>query len=115
VRFRGRILFFIERDEDLKRNIEAVLINPLDNVAVAIAKITAGTTARIKGDNFEGTCVVLDDVPFCHKFALTDLARGDTVRKYGSSIGVTIRDIKTGERVDHNNIVGLRGKLAKEV
>lgn len=97
--------------EKAARAIEAILINPGDNVAVAITEITAGTIARIKGDDFEGTCTVSDNVPFGHKFALADMAEGDVVYKYGASIGVTTRPVHKGERVDHNNIVGLRGKL----
>ncbi|MDL2253220.1 UxaA family hydrolase [Ruminococcaceae bacterium OttesenSCG-928-I18] len=95
----------------MSEKIDAIVINAADNVAVAITEICANTNSAIKGDGFEDICLVLNDIPFGHKIALVDLDLGNSVYKYGAVIGVATKKICRGERVDHSNIAGLRGKL----
>lgn len=45
-----------------------------------------------------------EDIPFCHKIALTDLEKGDEVLKYGELIGKTTCSVKKGHWVSHENI-----------
>jgi altronate dehydratase large subunit len=45
-----------------------------------------------------------EDIPYCHKIALTDLAEGSDVRKYGELIGRTTKEIAKGHLVNHENI-----------
>jgi (2R)-sulfolactate sulfo-lyase subunit alpha len=44
------------------------------------------------------------DIPIGHKIALTDMAVGDTVLKYGVDIGKVVAPIKTGEHAHVHNI-----------
>ncbi len=45
-----------------------------------------------------------DDIPIGHKLAITDLAEGDTVIKYGTDIGRVVAPIAAGEHVHVHNV-----------
>lgn len=73
--------------------MRSIRINPLDNVAVALEDISPEITGG-------------------HKFALTDIRKGENIIKYGMPIGRAVRDIKTGEHVHtHNMKTNLDGLL----
>jgi len=44
-----------------------------------------------------------DDIPFGHKFALSDIAAGEEVRKFGLPIGRALAVIRAGEWVHVHN------------
>ncbi|MBR4662032.1 MAG: altronate dehydratase [Clostridia bacterium] len=71
-------------------------INAKDNVAVALAPLRAGE---------ERLGVVLkDDIKRGHKFALSAIAEGENVIKYGSPIGRASAPIAPGEHVHTHNV-----------
>ncbi len=71
-------------------------INAKDNVAVALAPLKAGE---------ERLGVVLkDDIKRGHKFALSAIAEGENVIKYGSPIGRASAPIAPGEHVHTHNV-----------
>lgn len=72
-------------------------INDADNVAVVLAD---GVKA---GDVFEGV-TLLADVPRGHKFALTPIAQGESVIKYGYPIGHATSPIRAGEWIHSHNL-----------
>ena len=79
-------------------------INPLDNVAVALRAIPAGT-------EFAGVTANVD-IPQGHKMALKPLAENDQVMKYGFSIGHATAPIAAGDWVHvHNMKTNLSGEL----
>ena len=79
-------------------------INPLDNVAVALHAIPAGT-------EFAGVTAKVD-IPQGHKMALKPLAENDQVMKYGFSIGHATAPIAPGDWVHvHNMKTNLSGEL----
>ncbi len=49
-------------------------------------------------------------IPFGFKMAVTGIARGAQVIKYGESIGIASRDISPGQLVHIHNIEGARGR-----
>lgn len=77
-----------------------ILINPIDNVAVAIRHLLKGEVIRINGKEY----TVREDVPAGHKVALRDFEPGEKVVKYGFPIGHTIRTIAQGHWVNEKNI-----------
>ena len=84
--------------------MRSLKINPADNVAVALADLKAGERV--------GDVVLLTDVPRGHKVALTALAPGDDVIKYGYPIGHVTRAVAAGEWIDHTCIkTNLEGLL----
>ncbi|MDR2936099.1 MAG: altronate dehydratase family protein [Rikenellaceae bacterium] len=83
-------------------------INPADNVAVAIAALPAGEKMTIEGNEL----TLLEEIPAGHKFAITDLAEGQDVLKYGYPIGHTLKAIAQGAWVNEKNIkTNLEGLL----
>lgn len=79
---------------------EYIKINPKDNVAVALVPLAAGTEISVD----QQMIVLLQDIPQAHKFALKDIAPGEHVVKYGSSIGRAIQQIRAGEHVHTHNL-----------
>ncbi len=83
---------------------DLIHIHPLDNVAVALRPIAAGTV-------FQGVTAAVD-IPQGHKMALKPLASGDQVVKYGFSIGHAIADVQPGQWVHtHNMKTNLSGEI----
>jgi altronate hydrolase len=78
----------------------AIHLNPTDNVAIARVPLTAGQTLRLAG--LEVT--VARDIPMGHKVALTPIARGEHVRRYGQNIGVATQDIAAGAHIHTHNL-----------
>ncbi len=46
----------------------------------------------------------LDDIPIGHKVALSDIAEGDTIMKYGHDIGKAVAAIKLGGHMHVHNV-----------
>ena len=81
-----------------------IKIHPADTVAVALSPLKKGTKIQLDGQ----TVTLTEDIPQGHKFALTDIAEGDSVIKYGNSIGVAKTDIAKGSWIHtHNMKTGL--------
>ncbi|MDE6267865.1 MAG: altronate dehydratase family protein [Muribaculaceae bacterium] len=78
-----------------------IRIHPSDNVAVALADdVKAGEW----WDDGVTRVRLLTDIPRGHKFALSPLAEGDKVVKYGFPIGHAIRSVQAGEHVHSHNL-----------
>ena len=93
----------------------AMIIDPKDNVAVAIEPIAKGTAAVCVAGGKEASVTALEDITIYHKLATRDIAKGEPVVKYGEHIGVAACDIKAGEHVHVHNVEGHRENLeAKE-
>ncbi len=77
-----------------------------DNVATALAPLAAGGAVEVDGR----TIVVRDAIPNGHKIALTRIATGEPVVKYGSPIGTATADIEPGAHVHTHNVASSRGR-----
>ncbi len=75
-----------------------IRIDPKDNVAVV-----ANDGGLSKGAEVQGI-TLRDDVPQAHKVALTDLARGDAVFRYGVVIGHANGALPAGSWVNDSNL-----------
>lgn len=73
-----------------------IIINPADNVLVALADLKKGEMA--------GGVQLVEDIPAGHKAALKDFVKGENVIKYGFPIGHLARDIAKGALIDHNSL-----------
>lgn len=92
------------------------VVEPTDNVATALREVEAGETVTVVVADAEWTVEVRDNVTFGHKIALEDIPEGDTVIKYGKSIGNASQDIAAGEWVHVHTIESNygRGDLASD-
>ncbi|MGN0824173.1 MAG: UxaA family hydrolase [Candidatus Coproplasma sp.] len=75
---------------------KTIIINPIDNVAVALADLA-------KGELCEGVTLI-EDVKKGHKFALRPIKSGENIIKYGVPIAHATRDIAVGEWVHTHNV-----------
>jgi hypothetical protein len=79
-----------------------IVISAGDNVATALEALEPG---RVLAD-----MTVRDAIPRGHKVALTRIAPGAAVIKYGSSIGVATEEILPGAHVHTHNVSSARGR-----
>jgi altronate dehydratase small subunit len=93
-----------------------VTVESEDNVATVIRDVSEGETVTVDVSDDEVTIDVSEDISFGHKLALEDISEGETVYKYGLSIGDASQDIQAGEWVHAHNVESNygRGDLAEE-
>ncbi len=85
------------------QTMQALLLHPADDVAVALMPLAAGRMIRIG----ERALTLRDTLDAGHKIALTALPAGAPVRRYGQIIGFATRSIEVGDHVhSHNLAVG---------
>jgi hypothetical protein len=84
----------------------ALVISDRDNVATALETLEPGRHVSIG----EIQLVVRERIPHGHKVALTSVATGQPVIKYGSPIGLASADIQAGEHVHTHNVASSRGR-----
>ena len=90
----------------------ALKVNDKDNVATIFANgIVDGMEVEIRDKKGNREIVkVIGDVPYGHKIAVRDIAKGELINKYGEEIGAAIVDIAKGEYVHVHNLEALRGR-----
>ncbi len=76
----------------------AIRLHPDDSVAIALEKIPADTVLEPFG------VTLGDEIPAGHKLALSDIAQGAPVHRYGQIIGFATKDIAPGAHVHTHNI-----------
>lgn len=87
--------------------IRVFVIDESDNVATNVAdEIPQGTSLEVNGMEIK----TLDVIPYGHKVALRAIPQGETVFKYGLSIGSALEDIQPGNHVHIHNVESNRGR-----
>ena len=76
--------------------MNSIRISPRDNVAVALHPLSKGAA--------EQAVTLTEDIQQGHKFALSAIAAGEPIIKYGYPIGVAKCDIAPGEWVHVHNV-----------
>lgn len=84
--------------ETIQRNQLIVKMNNLDNVAIAIKDISAGTQV------LEGL-TANQDIPQAHKIALVNIEKGKAVIRYGVILGYAIEAIQKGDWINEYMIM----------
>lgn len=88
----------------------ALRLSGKDNVATLLEDAAPGTEVLIRLGKETGAVDARESIPFGFKIAVTDIARGAAIIKYGETIGIASRDIKKGEMVHVHNLEGARGR-----
>lgn len=91
--------------------LNAMIVEPQDNVIVAIEPIKKGDTVTYMCAGEEKILTALEDVTIYHKLAACDIAKGEPILKYGEHIGLAACDIKKGEHVHTHNLEEHRENL----
>lgn len=89
----------------------AMIIDPKDDVVVAIEPIKKGSAVNYVVNGETKTFSAIEDITIYHKIALHDIPGGAPICKYGQHIGIAARDIKTGEHVHVHNVTSRRENL----
>ena len=97
-------------------NYHLEVVEPEDNVATALREVDAGETVTVDVGEGTATVDVPEDIAFGHKLAIEPIPAGETVRKYGKSIGNATEDIEPGAWVHVHNVESNygRGDLADD-
>ena len=83
-----------------KKTKHLIKVHANDNVAVAIGDLKAGAVLTVDGHEL----TLIEDISKGHKVALYNLNQGDTVTKYGFSIGQCTADIQKGTHIHSQNL-----------
>jgi altronate dehydratase small subunit len=92
----------------MKREINAILIHPDDNVVTVTESLYVGNVARYEKDGGVVSIIVKDDIPEYHKIAIADFKIADPVYKYGQLIGEATKAIDKGSHVHDHNIASIK-------
>lgn len=77
-----------------------LLLDPADNVLIAVRPVAAGDLLPIDGE----IVAARENVSVGHKIARRDLGEGEKVLKYGAPIGTTTCAIPRGAHVHAHNL-----------
>ncbi|MEA4893789.1 MAG: UxaA family hydrolase [Oscillospiraceae bacterium] len=91
--------------------MNAVLIDPKDNVAAVLENIEKGQMVVWKNGSEEISIISLGEIPAFHKIAVRDIKNGTPVIKYGEHIGLASEEIPAGAHVHVHNLASNREKL----
>ena len=91
--------------------VNAIIVEPQDNVVVAIEPIKKGETVTYLCAGEQKTITALEDITIYHKLAARDIQKGEPIVKYGEHIGLAACDIKQGEHVHTHNLEEHRENL----
>jgi len=81
-----------------------LILNTIDNIAVALADLESGSIIEQDGLQIE----VLNQIQRGHKIATKPISKNEGVIKYGERMGHATSDIKVGEHVHTHNVLGDR-------
>lgn len=85
-------------------NVNALLMDSRDNVVTCVQDVEAGGQVIYRKNGQTCTLTAKQAIPACHKVALTPLAEGEDVIKYGELIGRAKASVEEGGLVDHETI-----------
>jgi altronate dehydratase small subunit len=88
-------------DAEISRSL--MIMHPKDNVAVCLRPLEVGEDVRVTHDEKTLSVKVVEAVPLGHKVALSPIASGQAITKYGEIIGRATKDISAGQHVHTQN------------
>ena len=88
----------------------ALLLDKRDNVAVAVEPIGAGTLVEVGTKKI----IAAEAIKKGHKIAVSPIAEGGLIYKYGEVIGQSSAAISAGEWVHTHNVRDISVQLGKE-
>ena len=88
----------------------AIIVNNMDNVATTLSDLAVGDQVTMMGTGNPDGIAARQPIPFGHKIALTAIAEGEPIVKYGEVIGRATQRITPGNHVHIHNVESLRGR-----
>ena len=90
--------------------LKAVIMKPADNVCTVVEAVEPPAEVMASAGQGKVTVLVTEKIPFGHKFAVKAIKKGEPITKYGETIGLATKDIKTGQHVHVHNLESCRGR-----
>ncbi|MGE8081256.1 UxaA family hydrolase [Peribacillus loiseleuriae] len=90
--------------------VSCIVMSQNDNVVTLLRSVKEGEVLTFTIEDSTCTLTTKEDVGFGHKLALKRIGNGETISKYGESIGVATTTIEEGEHVHVHNLIGVRGR-----
>lgn len=84
--------------------INALLMDEKDNVVTCVVAVNKGNEVSYMKEGNLFTLTAEEDIPYCHKIAISPIAKDDYAIKYGEIIGKTTEAIEVGHWVSDKNI-----------
>lgn len=84
--------------------MNAMIIDPQDNVAVAIEPIARGDMVTYLCQGKSVTLTAAEDITIYHKLSTREIQAGEPVVKYGEHIGAATAFIPKGAHVHVHNV-----------
>jgi altronate dehydratase small subunit len=96
---------------------KAIMMDAKDNVATVISAVAAGEEVAVLSTKQEVVQRIRanEALPLGHKIALTDIKRGNEIKKYGAVIGRASKDITMGDYVHIHNVESNRMPLTEHM
>ena len=94
--------------------LNGMIVEPVDNVVVAIEPVKKGETVTYMCAGEEKRLTAAEDITIYHKLAVCDISKGSPICKYGEHIGIASCDIKAGEHVHVHKVESHREDLEAE-
>ncbi len=91
-------------------SIDAVILKERDNVATSLRDVKRGETVSVRLGEALRNVTIREDISYGHKFAVRDIRSGESILKYGETIGRATEDIPCGRHAHIHNIESLRGR-----
>ena len=88
-------------DVELSRSL--MIMHPKDNVAVCLRPLVEGEEIQVIHNEKTLSVKTIEAVPLGHKVALSQIASGQAITKYGEIIGRATKDILVGQHVHTQN------------
>lgn len=87
--------------------INALLLDIKDNVVTCVKDVACGEAIFYRVEDEVLSLKAEMDIPYCHKIALANINKDETVIKYGEMIGKATEFIPKGHCVNEHNIVSV--------
>ncbi|WP_312634243.1 UxaA family hydrolase [Oscillibacter sp.] len=95
--------------------MNALIVDPRDNVIVAIEPVATGDTVTYLVGGEPASLTATEDIIIYHKLAIRDIQKGEPVVKYGEHIGAATAFIPAGAHVHVHNVDSIKeDRRAKE-
>ncbi len=91
--------------------VGALMLHVADDVATALRDLKAHEKVWVQGAEMSFEIKLIENIPLCHKFALRPLVIGQSVKKYGETIGVVTRATAAGAHVHIQNLKSARALI----
>jgi altronate dehydratase small subunit len=88
----------------------ALILHPKDNVGSALDDVLPGEAVEARLGKDVMIIEAQEQIPFGFKLAVTEIAPGDPIIKYGETIGHASQPIKRGALIHIHNLAGARGR-----